>query len=59
LTRPGALSERYSIKQQHGANFDSPQTLKQIIDNLFATVSGAQAAAVAGKLMARYGYDPR
>jgi hypothetical protein len=45
--------------ESHGANFDSAQTLKQIIDNLFATVSGAQAAVVAGKVMARYGYDPR
>jgi len=45
--------------EQHGANFDAPQTLKQIIDNLFARVSDAQSAAVAARLVQRYGYDPR
>ncbi|HEU4558085.1 MAG TPA: hypothetical protein VFS20_09555 [Longimicrobium sp.] len=45
--------------KKHGSNFDSPQTLKQIIDNLFETVSSAQAAEVAERLVRRYGYDPR
>ena len=43
----------------HGSNFTASQTLKQIIDNLFETVSSAQSAEVAERLVKRYGYDPR
>jgi hypothetical protein len=43
----------------HGANFSSPQTLKQIIDNLFATLVGTKREEAAEAVKARYGYDPR
>jgi len=44
--------------KQHGSNFSSSQTLKNIIDNLFAMVSENQRKVIGGKLKRKYGYDP-
>lgn len=44
----------------HGSNFKGNQTLKQIIDNLFAKVSGDKRKAAAEAVIKAYhGYDPR
>ncbi len=43
---------------QHGSNFDSPQTVKQIIDNIFATASGDLRRQAAERCLKHYGYDP-
>lgn len=43
----------------HGSNFSSPQTLKQIIDNLFMPITGTQRDVAAEAIIEAYGYDPR
>ena len=43
----------------HGANFSSPQSLAQIIDNLFSKVQGGKADTAAEAIIRAYGYDPR
>jgi hypothetical protein len=46
----------------HGANFTSPQTLKQIIENLYEplkTIGADKNGVVAGKCIKYYKFDPR
>lgn len=44
----------------HQGNFDDDQTRRQLIDNLFAVVQGADFRnQVAERVLKHYGYDPR
>jgi len=44
----------------HHGNFDADQTRRQLIDNLFAQVRGADfRVQVAQRVLEHYGYDPR
>ncbi|WP_291296436.1 hypothetical protein [Elioraea sp.] len=43
----------------HGKNFTSAQTMKQVIDNLFATTQGTMRDSAAEAVIRALGYDPR
>lgn len=49
--------------KQHGSNFDSPQTKRQIMDNLLEpfgrNLPANQVAALRQKCVSTYGYNPK